>query len=426
MQIKQTMKTRQKIKLPLFLLLAVLAAITVLTSISASHNFITEVIINEITVFDGSTIEPLAIETGETLFVTVKLKSVNISINDVSVEAVIRGVEAGTIRTETSLFDMKAGKTYAKFLTLRIPENIKLADTSDDFVLRIIASNDHEDRIDIPLTVDRIRHNLVVLDVQAPSEVRSGETALVEVAARNRGIKTEEDVFIKASIPELGVSRQKFIGDLTPTEKKDDDLSDKAVALLRLEIPADAKSGEYALRVVAYTLDGVAKGEETTTIVVVGKAAVVEKASAIAVDETSKTAQRGQGIVYKVTITNLADAAQTYSAVISGVDFGVARVDPAVLTLAAKETGTLNVFVAPTETASLGEHAFTVVVSADGEAVKSLSLRTNVGTVAPTADRLRQNLIIIAVILVIVLIVLAIIIAVTTGRRTEEGEEKYY
>jgi len=273
-------------------------------------------------------------------------------------------------------------------------------------------------------TTGRIASNL-------NESVNAGETAVVEVAVRNRGTKIEEDVFVKASIPELGISRQKFIGDLLPLEdfeNEDNELSDKAVALLRLEIPAGTVSGDYALKIQVYSSDGVAKGEETAILSVKGKTAapVQTSGSAVAIDSSAKTVAKEQGVVYKVTVTNLGSSAQTYTAEVSGVDFGTYSANPGILTLAAGQSGEFNIFVSPAATSTLGAHAFSVAVKADGTVAKTLSLSADVTDSSAGNDRLRQNLIVIAVILIAILIILAIIIAVVTGRRREESEERLY
>ncbi len=414
------------IKLPLFLLMAVVLALTFAFNASATtdHNLVKEVIVNDVKVVDNYTLtdEHFVVETGDTLFVTVKLKSAT-DVDDVSIEAEIRGLETGTLRQETGLFDMKANKTYAKFLTIKIPEDIDLKrKLTRDLTLRITASNDEEDRQDIDFTVDRERHNLFVLDVQAPSEVDAGNTLLVETAVRNRGYEYEEDVFVKASIPELGISKQKYLGDFVPYKyinRDYDDDTDKAVAFIRLEIPEDAKTGDYTLKVTAYTHDGVAKTEKTSNIRVNG---IQLPQTSIVADATTKSVAREQGVVYKITVTNLGET-QTYTAELTGVDFGTSSVNPAILTLTHGANGEFNVFVSPAKTATLGSHAFNVVVKANGETVKTLNLNTEV--TGQTTDKLRQNLIVIAIILVVILIILAIIIAVVTGRRPEQEEKLY-
>ncbi|KHO49353.1 MAG: hypothetical protein QT01_C0005G0012 [archaeon GW2011_AR6] len=424
------------LKMPLFLVMAlVLAAFTAVSTLAQSTEFnIDEVVVNEVKVVeDGAAIlDRLTVETGENLFITVKLDGLN-DTEDVSIEAEIRGLESGTIDAETSLFDVKQGRTYAKFLTLKIPANARLdQDLTDNLKLRITASSeDSDEKVDVLLTIDRVRHNLLVLDAQAPESVNAGETAVVEVAVRNRGTKIEEDVFVKASIPELGISRQKFIGDLLPLEdfeNEDNELSDKAVALLRLEIPAGTVSGDYALKIQVYSSDGVAKGEETAILSVKGKTAapVQTSGSAVAIDSSAKTVAKEQGVVYKVTVTNLGSSAQTYTAEVSGVDFGTYSANPGILTLAAGQSGEFNIFVSPAATSTLGAHAFSVAVKADGTVAKTLSLSADVTDSSAGNDRLRQNLIVIAVILIAILIILAIIIAVVTGRRREESEERLY
>ncbi|MBU2497036.1 MAG: hypothetical protein KJ767_03185, partial [Nanoarchaeota archaeon] len=358
-------------------------------------------------------------------------------IEDVNIEAEIRGIETGTVDVETPLFDIREDDDYShqtvvrKYLTLKIPANINLGDDiTDEYTLRIRASSDKTDETwNIDLEIERPRHNLVVLDTQSTIyPVSAGDTALVEVVVRNRGSKVLEDVFVKVSIPELGISKQKYLRDLAPLEEPtdftdfDDDLTDKAVAYVRLEIPTNAVSGDYTVNIKAYSLDNVVKGEDTSVLTVKGISAGTAQTSVIA-DATTKSVAREQGVVYKVMITNLGNTAQVYNAELLGVNFGTSSVNPAVISLTPGATGEFNVFVSPSNTATLGAHNFNVVVKSGAQTVKTLNLNADV-TQGATTDKLKQNLIVIAVILVVILIILAIIIAVVTGRRPEE--EKLY
>lgn len=435
-------KLKQTIKLPIFLVMAVVLASLFTINASAFDFLIEEVTINEITVVNnykgGEADRHFVAEAGDTLFITVKLDAF-VDVDDVNIEAEIRGVETGTIDAETPLFDVKTGKMYAKFLTLKIPANIKLGDDiTKDFTLRIRASStDAEDKEEITLTIDRPRHSILVLDAQGPlNPVDAGKTALIEVAVRNRGSKVEEDIYVKAVIAELGTSRQKYLGDLAPLESDEDslyidfdeDLTDKAVAYIRLAIPEDAVSGTYNAQVIAYSLDGIIRAEDTVAITVEGATAGIpaDTESVVSVDSAFKTVGKGQGVVYKVIVSNVGAATQVYTAQAAGVNFGTSRVDPTVLTLAPGASGEFNVFVSPAETSALGTYPFSVVVRAGSEEVTALNLNAQVTERTAGSDRLRQNLIVIAVILVAILIVLAIIIAITTGRRHEEAEEKLY
>lgn len=408
--------------------MAVVLALGFASNVSASDFKITEIVVNEIAVYDTTPLpihESIAAGAGDTLFITVTLKS-DSPEEKVSVEAVLKGLESGTIRAESSMFDMTANRTYAKYLTIKLPESIRDKDFDSDLTLKITAESDGGDAvpIEITLTLEKTRHNLLVLSVQAPNKVNAGDTVLVEASVRNKGTQREDDVFVRASIPELGITASRYLGDLVTYEKSDEDLTDKGVAFLRLDVPKSASSGTYTLEVSVYTRDGVAKTVGTRSITVTGTGKAVEETSVL-VDATSKSIAREQGVVYKVTLVNLGDSTQTYTANIAGVNFGTSSVNPGVLTLTPGSSGEFNVFVYPSDTATLGMHAFTVVVKSGANTVDTLNLNADV-TGTTGGDKLKQNLIVVAIILVVILIILAIIIAVVTGRRHEESEEKLY
>ena len=291
--------------------------------------------------------------------------------------------------------------------------------------MRITAeSSDEEDIESIPLSVARSRHGFELLNVDFAQEVEAGSNMLVEVVVKNRGSEREDDVFAKIVIPELNVVKQAFLGDLTPVDE-DDDEEDAAEESILVKIPSGAETGSYVMQVIVYNKD--ARVEEEFTLTVLGRGEVVptqERRTLVAVDEALKQVSRGEGAIYRIALTNLGTKEQFYTVELSGTEtFATSRVDPAILSLQPGDSGTLSVFVLPTNTAVSGEHVFTATVKSDGSTIKQVQLTTDVTSGVGAVD-LRSNLVVIAIILGAILIVLIVVLIVT--RRPGKDNEKYY
>jgi hypothetical protein len=95
------------------------------------------------------------------------------------------------------------------------------------------------------------------LQADAPIKASAGEIIAVDVVLKNVGNNELEDSFVSVAIPELGVSKKAYFGDLTPSDCADDDC-DKEDARERrvyLVIPTDAKTGDYTIEVKASNYD---------------------------------------------------------------------------------------------------------------------------------------------------------------------------
>ncbi len=393
--------------------------------VSAQAFQIVDVDVNGVDVFPDDLV--LEVERGERLNVKVELEAFE-DEDAVSIEAEIKGVEKREdVDDETDLFDVRANRTYVKFLTLTVPQDIEIDEDgfAKDFRLRITAeSSDEEDIESIPLSVARSRHGFELLNVDFAQEVEAGSNMLVEVVVKNRGSEREDDVFAKIVIPELNVVKQAFLGDLTPVDE-DDDEEDAAEESILVKIPSGAETGSYVMQVIVYNKD--ARVEEEFTLTVLGRGEVVptqERRTLVAVDEALKQVSRGEGAIYRIALTNLGTKEQFYTVELSGTEtFATSRVDPAILSLQPGDSGTLSVFVLPTNTAVSGEHVFTATVKSDGSTIKQVQLTTDVTSGVGAVD-LRSNLVVIAIILGAILIVLIVVLIVT--RRPGKDNEKYY
>ena len=291
---------------------------------------------------------------------------------------------------------------------------------SERYTLNVEAfDKDHSERRSFELKVDEKRHDLRVLDVifRPGTTVNANDMLFTTVRVENMGDRTEKDVLVKVSIPELGFEARDYIDELVPHDTDNDDAEKSDDIDLFGRIPRNAESGEYNVVVELVYDRGHQTVKEEFTLNVDGKDAVNTN-SIVSVDSMSKEAETGESIAFKVMIANFGNEKATYSAEVLGVGtWGSASVDPAFVSINAGETGELLVRVTPTVA---GDNSFTVKVKANDQVVKELNLRADV---EGGFGDVRKGLEIGFAVLAILLVVLGLIIAFTKLRGGSDDEE---
>ena len=411
-------------------LIGVLMSATVFAAVS-----IEEVKINGDIVTDSSTNFILDVERGDDLNVKVKVKADPSDVDDVQIEAVLRGIDSRT-RSEdiTDVFDASANVTYIKKLTVPLIDKID----QDGYLLRIRVSDRDSATVEqtYELRVDTKRHDVEVRDVvlSPNSEVKAGRALLATVRVVNRGEKDEDGVKVVTSIPDLGVSAADFIDEL---EKEDDNDDQATTEEMFLRIPDDAETGEYEVVVDVFFDDGDKKNSYTTSIFVLGAESTSgtpkadEKTIITVAADKQNAVQSGAEVAYPVALTNAGASSKTYTVSADGAAWANLRVSPNVLVIGAGESKAATVYVSASENAPAGDQTFTVTISSGDKVLKQLPLGVSVqeGKTSGTA-KLKKGLEVGLVILVILLVIIGLIIGFSKLRgdeeEVEEGEEKTY
>ena len=378
----------------------------------------------------------LDVDRGDEIDVKVRLSS-DVSLDDVQVEAVLRGVDSrDKVDDITDTFDMKKDVSYTKRLTLPLISKIDI----DQYKLRIRISDRDNPTVEqtYELDIGTKRHDVEIRDVVlSPStEVKAGRALLATVRVRNRGEKDEDGVKVVVSIPQLGVSAADFIDELE-AEGEDDDQATSEEMFLR--IPDSAETGEYTVRVEVFFDDGDKRNVKETTIFVLGQDRVAEKPKAdektiitVAVDKQSAV-QGGGEVAYPITLTNAGASSRTYTIQADGAAWANFRVSPSnVLVIDSGDSKAFTVFVSANNNAPSGDQTFTVTVSSGAKVLKQLPLSINVqgGQVVSGTSTVKRVLEVGLVVLVILLVIIGLIIGFSKLRgeeeEVEEGEEKTY
>jgi len=351
----------------------------------------------------------VALSAGQTVPVKIIFSS-DSNLSDVRVKAWITGNSEISISSDR--FDMIADRSYSKLLMVQVPSNI---DPSEEMNLVVVIEDETNGILEsqeFPMTIQRENYNVDFLDVMMDSKVSAGQNLAVDFVLKNKGTHFAEDTFVKATIPQLGVERRVYFGDLSPVDQADPDKEDAAERVMYLSIPSDAPAGIYNVQFEAYNADS--STTVTKKIAVVGAGANSRIVPAV----SSKSFAVGEKAVYAITLVNSGDSARIYE-----ISFDA----PEGVTLSADE----NIFAVPTgssktvnveaSAAKAGTYQFAVNVNSDGELVKKENFTAQVSSKGISTGA--NTTIVLTVVLAIVFIVLLVVLVVLLTRKPQKSEE---
>lgn len=405
---------------------------------------ITDVEVEDVSAFDL----PIYVERGETIKVEVFLEGLvdndtdtDFVVDNVRVEAELGGYDRDTVRETTDSFIIEEGVTYpAKKLELELPDDLE---SGVDYQLRIrVFDRDNEvEWTDDPahnpiiLRVEEKEHLISIEDVSFDpnlNQVRAGDRLYANVRVKNFGSTEEEDVRVIMEIPTLSLSTSSFINELNTeeqcTDEYDDECDESQTEQVSLLIPETAfGSHEVVIRVEydngdevleqTFTLDlGAApqgEGEE-------------ERETVIDITPEQQSIAQGEGVAYKIVITNLASESMTYTVSAQDLEtWATFDIQPSIVTVAPDSSEEVFIFVTANEDASAGTKFFTATIKTD-TTEEEVTLEAKV---VEKEDKgiafgdIRTGLEIGFIILLIILVILGIVLAIRRGGRREEFEE---
>lgn len=416
---KNQTKPKMNQKFILVFLMAVLSVALMGALVSASN---TLSINNQIVKVNGlDTNEgPITVASGDTVPVTLDFTALE-NATHVQVFAWVQGHSSD--RVSQDFADLVKGNQYRASFSVPIPSNI---DPTQDLTLYLRIESD-SGNFEMPVTLNGQRnpYNLDVLLVDMDSSAQAGATVPIGVVLKNNGIHDATDTLVTVKIPELGISKTAYFGDLSPvdqcivmdtTSNGDCTNNNAGERKLFLTLPSSAKSGAYKVEISAYNAD-------TTTTVV--KNLVISQASAqgqIFASPSSKTFAAGDEATYQLVLVNSGTSMAIYNLAPEASDGLSVSLSDSVVVIPAGSSKTVLVTVKADKE---GTYGFAVnAVSSDGT-----SLKTNyTATVQGTAST-NNNLVVLTIVLAIVFVVLVVILIVLLTRKpqkTEEFGESYY
>ncbi len=223
-----------------------------------------EVSVNDITLTGSNVIAGMP---SETVPVVVKFTA-SADVQDMKLKVWIDGYK-NEISASTDRFNVVNGSTYIKRLALTLPNVDDMKDITDGLTFYVRASdsnNEQEASYKIEMQRESYEHDLLAVDM--PSKVAAGEVVPVDVVLRNIGTYALDNSFVTVTIPELGVQRRAYFGDLAAQDNCTDDCDseDARERVIYVVIPADAKSGTYDVEVKASNYDSDNSVKKSITI----------------------------------------------------------------------------------------------------------------------------------------------------------------
>ncbi|MBM3247050.1 hypothetical protein FJZ17_00725 [Candidatus Pacearchaeota archaeon] len=203
----------------------------------------------------------------ETIPVVIKFLAKE-DLKDLKLKVWIDGYK-NDISATTARFNVVNGSTYIKRLSLTLPNVNDMDDLDEKLTLYVrIADKNDEVETSYKINMQRESYSHEVLAVEAPSKAAAGEVIALDVVLKNIGTYELEDSFVTATIPELGVQRRVYFGDLASRDNCSDncDSEDARERRIFMVIPSDAKSGDYTLEVKASNYDSSATVRKVISI----------------------------------------------------------------------------------------------------------------------------------------------------------------
>ncbi len=373
-------------------------------------------------VFRGNTIE---VEVKLVANGTLSQDTEDILSDNIKVRAEIDGDEHEDIEDETESFELKAGQSYFKTLTLRLPDNLD----QDRYLVRIEVTGRRDAKVtkDVMLDINTARHAVNIEDVlfSPGMVVKAGRTLSAEVRVENNGEKDEENVKVELAVDGVG-STFDYIDEV---EEEEEEMSEQ----LFLRVPECADAKDYRGRVTVWYDEKTRSTSQDFTLTVLENEACKKPGSS---EERTVIAvpPEGQNIIaggneagYPIQITNAGRESRTYTVQLTTGDWAAtSRVSPQnVLTIDAGKTAVAYVYVSAKDTATAGDKLLGVTVKSGDETLKEVSLRANVVPVQPRIN-IKQGLQYALGILIVVLVVIGLVIGLSRMKGDEEGKEETY
>jgi uncharacterized membrane protein len=333
------------------------------------------------------------------------------NMEDVKVKVRMEGTQED-IYVSTDRFDMISGVTYTKLLSLSLPSDLDDLSKIHTLYVEIVSADDRTE-VEYKITLQRESYTLDILSADYTSSVSAGDVFPVSVVVKNNGYNRADDVYVRVSIPALGISSQGYLGDLIPVEDYDgyEDEEDSVYETVYLQVPSNSLSGVYEMNIEVYNDDS---SVTMTKLISVGESSATQVLAAV----KNMDLNAGESVTYDLIIVNSGDSVEVFNLeAVFGDDLTVSV--PSVVTVGPASSITVPVTVTASNSASVGTYTFSVNVGSESVVFGANVVGTSVAT----------SIVALTVILVIIFVVLLAVLIVLLTRKEkpmEEVETSYY
>ena len=386
-----------------------LAAILFLAvSVSAATSELATVNSVEVDGINTGSVAQLSVVAGDTISVKVVFTALE-NASNVKIEAEIEGKKVSADDT-VGPFDVEAGKTYVRTLEVALPYELG-DDVSGEVILNLkLWNGDFRTTYpEVTLGIQRVSYNAKVMSISAEQSVSAGEIFPVDVVLKNIGYNELDDVYVTIRMPELGIEKTAYFGEIVALE--DDDNEDYARGRFYLNTPYDTQSGIYTIEVEATNDDlSVTK----TRQIMVNNAFP----SNVLVTSTKKVVSAGEQTQYSLILVNPTNKLKVYRVVTEPVcETNCNLLVSANSAVVAVPAGLSKEVTVSAVAQKEGEYTFNVNVFSGEELEKvvSFGLTAEGKSTSPVA--------ILTVILAIIFVVLLVVLVVLLGKKPQKSEE---
>jgi len=370
-------------------------------------------------------------QVGDTVPVYVQFSALEDVDEDVKITVYIDDYKVDIEDSEILRTPLESGvKGYTARLSLKLPSSLDLEDSASEDTTLYVRFKAHgytavEEEYTIKMSKDL--ESLGFLSVETPQKITAGSSFPVDIVIENNGHERLDDVYVKVSVPELGVEQKIYVGDLASQQDTDyDEIRDTLNKKVYLSLPRNTMPGIYELEVTAYNYDATVSAKKTIVISDVD--------TGIIPGTMAKTISANEEATFDVILVNPNNRMVVYTITPETTKGLIVEVAEPIVTVGADSSKTVKVKVKATDSVEQGTYSVTVNVNSEAGSSKPVSFTVNVDDAkSSTTSRVTSStdpVVIWTVVLVIVFVVLLIILIVLLTKRpaeTEEfGETSYY
>lgn len=360
----------------------------------------------------------------DTIPVVVKFTALE-DVSDVRVEVRIDGFK-DNIEDETSRFHILAGNTYVKRFTLTLPSSTDLDELTEEeltLLVRFTARGRDSQEESVALEVQKDLYSLNLLSIERSEVVEAGNRLAVDVVVENNGFERLDNVYVRATIPGLGISNKVYVGDLESLRDNfDDDINDARERRVYLTIPKNAPAGNYDLEIETYNHD--------TSTSVLMRVVVRGVDTRILPPVTAKTIAPGEETNFEIVLVNPSDRLVVYTITPEGTKGLFVEAAEPIVTVSSDSSRSTMINVRASNSVEEGTYLVTVSANSETGLSETISFTVNVekDRVSATGKAIGSargpnSVVVLTVILVIIFVVLLIILIVLLSKKPADSEE---
>ncbi len=318
-------------------------------------------------------------EVKKDLDVRVRLTSLE-TIKDARVEAILTFENGDVVADATKTFDIGKDESAVKKLELPVVSKFE----RNNFQLRIKvadAEGDSEEKVyGLKLSDNKFPFIISTISLSPENKIEAGKHLGARLAFKNIGVAPLEGVTAKISIPELGVSSTKFIGQVVNSGQSFEIREDFVLKILDT-----VSTGTYTIRSEINSQSGRQTEIKEMPVFIIGKTdqkkTIINDKILIEVPLVSQNMFLDREVIYPITLTNEGPGANSYTLLLDGGGWADLRLaEPNVFIIKPKESKTINVYAS--SKATLGEHLFLATIKTGDKILSQIPLKGNIVTAA--------------------------------------------